>query len=105
MSEVTTVGLDLAKKVFQSLPRRRCFVSEDWRDSPRLWHAVEWLQRRLREDAPLVPVVHGRDPRAGTATIASLAGRRVGGAGGPTGASVSRTRPRRRNRPVNGSAG
>ena len=60
----------------QSLPRRRCFVSEDWRDGVRLWQAVEWLwqQRRMREAAQLVPVVHRRDPRARAATPASLGG-------------------------------
>ncbi len=34
--------------LFQSLPRRRCFVSEDWRDSTRLWQAIEWLRPELR---------------------------------------------------------
>jgi hypothetical protein len=100
----------------ESLPRRRCLVPEDWRDGPRLWQAVEWLKQRLRpSQAQLVPVVHGKDPCARSATPASLAGRRVGGACGPTGASVSRTQPRGpsahgpdpwgRNRPVEGNAG
>ncbi len=89
-----------------SSPPRKCFVSEDWRDGVRLWQAVEWLwqQRRMREAAQLVPVVHRRDPRARAATPASLAARRVGGPCGPTGTSVSRTR-RRRRRPIMGSAG
>ena len=33
----------------QSLPRRRCFVSEDWRDGVRLWQAVCWLGERLMD--------------------------------------------------------
>jgi hypothetical protein len=68
-----------------------CCVPEDWRDSTRLWQAVALLERRLQEEAQFVPVVHRRDPRARTATPAGLAGQRVGGACGPTGASVSRT--------------
>ena len=85
-----------------SLPRRRCFVSEDWRDGVRLWQAIERLRRQLRPDqAQLVPIVHRRDPRAGAATAASLAARRVGGACGPTGASVPTMHPRRR-RPIGG---
>src|SRR5271157_1523654 len=63
-------------------PRPVYFVSEDWRDGSRLWHAIEWLKQRLREEAQLVPVVHGRDARGRTTTAASLAGRRVGGACG-----------------------
>ena len=57
----------------------------------------------MREEAQLVPVVHRRDPRARAATPASLAARRAGGPCGPAGASVSRTRLRRRG-PIKGSA-
>ncbi len=90
------------RKKPNSLPRRRCFVSEDWRDGVRLWQAIERLRRQLRPDqAQLVPIVHRRDPRAGAATAASLAARRVGGACGPTGASVPTMHPRRR-RPIGG---
>ena len=63
----------------QGLPRRRCFVSEDWRDSTWLCHAIEWLKQRLRGEAQFVPVVHGRDPRARTTTAARRAGRRAEG--------------------------
>src|SRR5258707_12783375 len=34
-------------RVIQSLPRRRCFVPEDWRDGARLWQAVSFLKERL----------------------------------------------------------
>jgi hypothetical protein len=33
----------------QSLPRRKCCVSEDWRDGARLWQAVCWLRKRLMD--------------------------------------------------------
>ena len=33
----------------KSLPRRRCFVSERWRDGARLWQAVCWLRERLMD--------------------------------------------------------
>ncbi len=56
------------------LSRRRCFIPEDWRDSTRLEYALEWLKQQRREEAQLVPVVHGRDPRARTATAASSSG-------------------------------
>src|SRR5882762_4364394 len=63
-----------------SLPRRRCFVSEDWRDGARLWQAVSFLKERLLQaQSQLVPVVHRRDPRARAATVTSLAERRAGG--------------------------
>ncbi len=98
-------GFTLPPAAGVSLPRPVCFIPEDWRDGTRLEYAIEWLKQRRREEAQLVPVVHGRDPRVRTATPASLAGRRVEGACGPTGASVSRTQPRRRNRPIKGNAG
>ena len=34
-------------RIIQSLPRRRCFVPEDWRDGARLWQAVCLLRERL----------------------------------------------------------
>ena len=56
-------------------PRPACFVSEDWRDSTRLWQAIEWLRPELRPgEAQLVPVVHRGDPRAGAATVAESDG-------------------------------
>ena len=96
-----TLGAD------KSLPLRRCFVSEDWRDGARLWHAIEMLQqrRRMREEVQLVPVVHRRDPRARDATPASPAARRAGGPCGPTGASVAATQSRRCRRPNGGKTG
>jgi transposase len=98
-------GYDAGKKV-NSLPRRRCFVPQDWRDGVRLWQAVRLLQERLMPvPAQLVPVVHRRDPRARAATAASLAARRAGGPCGPTGASVSRRQPAGRRKPSKGSAG
>jgi hypothetical protein len=33
----------------KSLPRRRCSVSEDWRDGGRLRQAVCWLRERLMD--------------------------------------------------------
>jgi hypothetical protein len=33
----------------KSLPRRRCFVLERWRDGARLWQAVCWLRERLMD--------------------------------------------------------
>jgi hypothetical protein len=87
------------------LSRRKCCVPEHWCDSPSVWQAVEWLQRRLADGgtAQLVPVVHRRDPRARAATATSLAARRAGGPCGPTGASVLPER-RRRSGPAQGKA-
>src|SRR5438094_2632077 len=88
------------------LSRRKCLVPEDWRDSGRLWQAVGLLKERLlRVRTQLVPVVHRRDPRDRAATATSPAARRAGGPCGPTGASVTASRSRRRGRPIEGSAG
>src|SRR5690242_11392954 len=81
----------------KTLPRRKCCVPEEWRDSAGLWQAVGWLRERLvRAPAQLVPVVHRRDPRARVATATSPAARRAGGPCGPTGTSVLVRRLRRK---------
>ena len=104
--ETTINNVSFFKHHRKSLPPRRCFVPEDWRDGARLWQAVSFLKERLLQaQSQLVPVVHRRDPRARAATVTSLAERRAGGPCGPTGASVSASRSRRPSAAIEGSTG
>ena len=36
-------------RIIQSLPRRKCFVPDDWRDGARLWQALCFLRERLMD--------------------------------------------------------
>ena len=55
-------------------PRPACSVPKDLRDGVRLWQAVHLVQDRLMQaQRQVVPIVNGREPRAGVATTAGVA--------------------------------